>query len=97
MRPHQLVLIAIPVAWGSPAFSDYPQAPTKSLPTATLPDARNIEDATAWLRYPPDDLRNPRQEIDEKDTYEVVASAKDLLQCPRTLPSSVDREARCIR
>jgi hypothetical protein len=79
MRVYRLVLAGIPVVWGSLALSDPPQAPTKSVPRAALPGARKIEDAAAWLRYPPVDLPGPLKEIDEKDTYEVMASAKDLL------------------
>lgn len=82
MKLYRLVLVAIPTMWASLAVSDHPQVPTKSLPTATPPGTRRNEDAAAWLRYPPDDFYGSAQKIDEKDTYEVVASAKDLLVSP---------------
>jgi hypothetical protein len=82
MRPYQLVLVGILVVWGSLVCSDPPQAHTKSLPTVALPSARKTDDATTWLRYPPVELLGLWQDIDENNTYEVVASAKDLLISP---------------
>jgi hypothetical protein len=79
MKPLRLVLVAIPMLCVSPAFPDDPRAPSKTLPTATPPGGDWGGDATAWLSYPPHGLFDSAQKIDEKDTYEVVASAKDLL------------------
>lgn len=77
MRPFRLVLVAIPLAWGSLAFSDDPRAPSKSLPDATPAAGIPGGDATAWLGYPPQGLFDSPSKIDENDAYEIVASARD--------------------
>lgn len=85
MKPHQLVLIAILAVWGSLASADSPDAPTKSYPTATVPG-----DASEWLQPIPDEMIEPPHKIDEKDAYEVVASAKDYVI---SAPGGLDKRA----